>query len=508
MNESEAQGTGDGALHGKGRRGGVAEIRSHPRTFERGGDDDRRGGVAFALLASVQFVLILAMSVLNVVLPEIQREFGLDRAQLALLGASYGMSFSGLLLLGGRLSGRYGNRRVLLAGTFVFGASSALAAVSTGLWTLLAARFVQGAGAALAVPAAMALVSVVHPGPARYARAMAVWGGLTASGGTAGMLLSGLVASGNCWRWAFALPVAVAAVTLAATPRLVPEGPAPRPGDLDALGAVLVTAGIALLGYGLVEAPERGWTSPVALGALTGGAVLLAAFAVTEARVAQPLLPLSFPASPRRATALLAVFLGAAGITTVFFMLALYFQQVRGYSPLQTSAAFVPFGLTLVVGGLCGGGLVQRFGSRAVLTAGLALAGLGLVALGRIGADTPYTGVLLAGLVLFPAGVAPVFAAATVAATADVPREQAALAGAVVSTALEAGPAVGLAVLVTLAAGHTAGLEHTGTGTASAQTAGYGFAFTVASVAFAAAAACAAFVLRPHPQPHPPRTGG
>lgn len=471
-------------------------------TLEAAGD--RRRGVAFALLASVQFVLILAMSVLNVVLPDIQSEFGLDRAELALLSASYGMSFSGLLLLGGRLSDLYGNRRVFLLGTAVFGASSALAGLSTGLWMLLAARFLQGAGAALAVPAAMALVSVVHPEPARYARAMAVWGGLAASGGTAGMLLSGVVASWNSWRWAFVVPVAVAAVTLATASRLVPEGAARRGGRLDVLGAALVTTGIALLSYGLVEAPERGWTSPVALGTLAGGGALLLGFAVTEARVPQPLLPLSFLASPRRATALLTVFLGAAGITTIFFMLALYFQEVRGYSALETSAAFLPFGLTLVVGGLVVGRLVQRFGPRVVLVTGLAVAGLGLAALGLIGTDTPYVGAVLAGLVLFPAGAVLVFAGSTVTATTDVPQEQAGLAGAVVNTALEAGPAIGLAVLVTLAAGRTTDLVHQGRSTASALTSGYGFAFTIAAMAFAAAAVCALVLLRPRPS----RDGG
>ncbi|KPI04840.1 major facilitator superfamily MFS_1 [Actinobacteria bacterium OK074] len=475
----------------------AAAERTRPADAAEKAVRDRRSGRAFALLASVQFVLILAMSVLNVVLPDIQGEFGLNRAELALLSASYGMSFSGLLLLGGRLSDLYGNRRVFLLGTLVFGVSSALAGLSTGVWMLLAARFVQGAGAALAVPAAMALVRAVRPEPARYARAMAVWGGLAASGGTAGMILSGVVASSGSWRWAFAVPVAVAAGTLAVAPRLIPEDAAPRGGRLDVLGAALVTIGIALLSYGLVEAPERGWTSPVALGTLTGGGVLLLAFVVTEARVAQPLLPLSFPASPRRAMALLAVFLGAAGITTIFFMLALYFQEVRGYSALETSAAFLPFGLTLVVSGLSVGRLVQRFGPRVVLVTGLTLSGLGLAALGMIGTDSPYVGAVLAGLVLFPAGAALVFAGSTVTATTDVPQDQAGLAGAVVNTALEAGPAIGLAVLVTLAAGHTTDLEHTGTGTASALTSGYGFAFTIAAVAFAAAAVSALFLLRP-----------
>ncbi|MEZ7004004.1 MFS transporter [Streptomyces sp. AD55] len=477
----------------------VANQRTTPSGTTAGAAAGRHRGAAFALLASVQFVLILAMSMLNVVLPQIQEEFGTSRGELVLLGASYGMSFSGLLLLGGRLSDLYGSRRVFLLGTLVFGLSSALAAFSPGLWTLLAARFAQGAGAALAVPAAMALVSAVHPEPARHARAMAVWGGLAASGGTAGMLLSGVVASADSWRWAFAAPVAVAAVVLAVAPRLLPQGAAPRGGRLDVLGAALVTAGIGLLGYGLVEAPEHGWTSPVALGPLVGGAVLLLGFVVTEARVEQPLLPLSFPASPRRATALLAVFLGAAGITTIFFLLALYLQQVRGYTPLQTSAAFLPFGLTLVLSGLGVGRMVQRFGPRVVLVTGLTLAGLGMAALGRAGTDSPYAGALLAGLVLFPAGAALVFAGSTVTATTDVPPEQAGLAGAVVNTALEAGPAIGLAVLVTLATARTDALERAGTAAATAQSSGYGFAFTVGAVAFGVAALGTLVLLRPRP---------
>ncbi|GAA3748991.1 MFS transporter [Streptomyces tremellae] len=475
----------------------AAAKRTTPPTNDEASGGRGRRSAAFTLLASVQFVLILAMSVLNVVLPDIQREFGLDRAELALLSASYGMSFSGLLLLGGRLSDLYGNRRVFLLGTLVFGASSALAGISTGMWMLLAARFVQGAGAALAVPAAMALVRLVHPDSARYSRAMAVWGGLAASGGTAGMILSGVVASSNSWRWAFAVPVAVALVALAAAPQLIPRDAAGRGGRLDVLGAVLVTTGVALLSYGLAEAPERGWSSPVTLVALAAGCALLVGFAAAERRVARPLLPLSFLASPRRAVALLAVFLGAAGITTIFFVFALYFQEVRGYTALETSAAFLPFGLALVIGGLCVGRLVQRFGPRVVLVTGLVLAGLGLAALSRIGTHTPYAGVILAGLLLFPAGAALVFAGSTVTATTDVPQGQAGLAGAVVNTALEAGPALGLVVLVTLATGHATALEHAGRNAAAAQTSGYGFAFAVAAAAFAAAAVCTALLLRP-----------
>ncbi|MEZ0093274.1 MFS transporter [Streptacidiphilus sp. EB129] len=463
------------------------------------GDRSARRTLAFTLLASVQFTVILAMSVLNVVLPEIQHELGLDRAQLALVNAAYGVSFSGLLLLGGRLADLYGARRAFVAGTGLFGVASVLAGLAPDAWTLLAARFGQGAGAALAVPAAVALVGVLYPEPARQTRVMALWGGLAAFGGTAGMLLSGAVADTDSWRWAFAVPVLVAALAAGSARRLLPAGGGGgrTRGQLDVPGALLVTAGISLLGYGLLQVPDRGWTAGVSLGPLCAGVVLLALFVAVERRAALPILPLSFLATPRRAVALLAVFLGSAGITSVFFMLALYFQQARGYSAPATSAAFLPFGLALVTAGLLVGRLVQRFGPRPVTVGGLALSGLGLALLSGIGQGTPYLGPVLAGLLLFAVGVVPVFAGATVSTMADVPAGQTGTAGAVANTALEMGPALGLTVLVTLAAAHTDALTRSGAATAAAATSGYGFAFGCAAAAFGAAALGAALLLRP-----------
>jgi MFS family permease len=449
---------------------------------------------AFAVLASVQVVLILGMTVMNVLLPEIQAEFQLGQAELVLLNAAYGMSFSGLLLLGGRLSDLYGARRVFVAGTALFALSSVTAGLAPGAEVLLTARFLQGVGAALAVPAAMALVSLLYPEPARHARAMAVWGGLAASGGMAGMLLSGVVATIASWRWAFVLPVLVCALAVALAPRLLPVGDTTVRERLDVLGAVLVTAGITVLGYGLVEAPERGWTSPLVLGMLGGGVVLLVVFVQVERRVAVPLLPLSFLASPRRLIALVAVFLGSAGTTTIFFMLSLYFQQMLDYAPLEVSAAFIPYGLGLVVTGVAVGRLVLRFGARATTVAGLVVCAAGLGTLSTIGAHTPYVGAVLAGLVLFPLGVGLVFAGATVIATSDVPAGQAGLSGAVTTSALEMGPAIGMTVLVTLSAARADRLVAGGTGTDAAVTAGYGFALAAAAVVFLVAAASAVLI--------------
>ncbi|MFC5719638.1 MFS transporter [Streptomyces gamaensis] len=452
-------------------------------------------GRGFALLGAVQVVLILAITMLSPALPAIQHDLALSGARLTLVSAAYGLSFSGLLLLGGRLSDLWGRRRALLAGIAVFGAASAAAGLAPGFPALLGGRFLQGVGAALAAPAAMSLLRGLYPDPARHARALAVWGGLAGFGATAGMLLSGTVSTWVSWRWSFAVPVVVSAVALAGARAVLPAGPARVRVRLDVPGAVLVTAGLTVLSYGLVEAGERSWGEGVVWVPLLAGAVLLAAFVAVERKVSDPLMPLSFLVPRRRAVALWAVFIGSAGMSTIFFLLSLYFQQVRGASPLLTSAAFLPFSIAQLATGTVAGRLIGRFGGRAVTSGGLLLAACGLLLIGQLGAHTPYAGLLLLGLVVFPVGIACVFSGSTVVALDAVEEHRAGLAGGVVNTAMEVGPTVGLAVLVSLATSHTAGLRAGGSGTAEATSAGYAFALMIAAAAFAVSAALAAIVL-------------
>ncbi|MFF4216737.1 MFS transporter [Streptomyces nondiastaticus] len=454
-----------------------------------------RTGRGFALLGAVQVVLILAITMLSPALPAIQSDLGLSGAQLTLVSAAYGLSFSGLLMLGGRLADLLGRRRALVAGAAVFGLASAAAGLGPGFAFLLGGRFVQGVGAALAAPAAMSLVRSLYPDDARHARALAVWGGLAGFGATAGMLLSGTVSTWVSWRWAFVVPVVVSLAAVVAA-RLLPAGPAPVRVKLDVPGAVLVTAGLTVMSYGLVQAGERPWGAGVVWGPVVAGVLLLAAFAVVELKVADPLVPLGFLARRHRATALWAVFIGSAGMSTIFFLLSLYFQEVRDASPLLTSAAFLPFSAAQVVTGMLAGRLIGRFGGRAVMVGGLVVAAGGLVLIGQLGASSPYAGAMLAGLIVFPVGIACVFSGSTVVALEDVEDSRAGLAGGVVNTAMEVGPTVGLAILVSLATAHASGLRDGGEGVASATSGGYAFALLLAAAAFAASAVGSAVALR------------
>ncbi|MFJ2090709.1 MFS transporter [Streptomyces sp. NPDC087901] len=413
---------------------------------------DVRHRYAFAVLGSIQITLIFTLSAIAVPLPRIGREFGLQRPDLILLSAAYGLTFAGLLLLGGRLADRYGGRRTLTAGLALFAAASAVAPFSPGIGTLIAARFAQGAGAAVVAPAAMAVLRATFLSPAAYRRAIATWGGLSVLGATAGNLLSGVILSLLSWRWTFAPPLAVAVAALFLTSRSLPPTAPDRGRALDLTGALLATAGIVLTSYGLVVTDTRPWSSAGVFVPLLGGTALLVAFLCAERRVRDPLLPIAFLLDQRRALALAAIALSACGTAMTFVVLSLHLQQARDWSPLQTSAAFVPFAVALIASGRAAGPLIIRYGAKAVTTAGLGTgaAGLALLALTGLDAHIPYVYGLLPGLVLLPAGAAASFGGAAVLTAEGVPQQRTGLAGSVLNSAMELGPTVLFAVLLTL----------------------------------------------------------
>ncbi|MDH6711251.1 putative MFS family arabinose efflux permease [Kitasatospora sp. MAA19] len=443
---------------------------------------DRPG---FALLGGVQATLIFTIMVLSVPLPLVAREFGLGPSGVLLLSAAYGLSFSALLLLGGRLTDRHGGRRMLRVGLVLLAAASIACALAPGYPVLLASRFAQGVGAALAAPAAVAVVRALYPEPARYRRAMATWGGLSVLGATAGNLLSGAVAAWVSWRWLFAAPVLVALIGLARSGSLPPAEPAGhrRPG-LDLPGAALATAGVCAASYGLVASTEHGWRGPEVVAPLAAGLFLLLAFAAAERRTADPLLPPGFLADRHRATALAAVMATAAGTALTSLLLALYLQQVRGWGVLATSAAFLPYAGALLAAGRLAGPLAARYGPVAVTAGGLAVAGAGLGLLARLAPGSGYVGGLLPGLLLLPAGAAAAFAGAAVLATGGVPPERTGLAAGVLNTAMELGPTTGVAALMALAA------------TRPTVVGGYAAAFAAAAVGLALTALAVATLAR------------
>ncbi|HEY7145596.1 MAG TPA: MFS transporter [Streptosporangiaceae bacterium] len=421
----------------------------------------------------MQVTLIAAITVITVALPAIGRDLHLDESGLVLVSSAYGISFGGLLLPGGRLAGRLGHRRAFAAGMAVFGIAAALAGLAPWASLLVIARLAEGAGAALAAPAAVALLGALYPDPGRRGRALAVWGVLSSTGAIAGTVVSGVLITWVSWRWVLAAPLLVAAAAVAAAPRVLPSGRPQAGPAIDWPGAVLVTAGLAALIYGL---QRSAWA------ALAGG-VLLVLFALAERRSASPLVPLPFLA--RRAAPLAAILACAAAMAASFFLLSLYLQQARGLSAMQTAAIFLLPLPAAVTAGPLAGRLISRLGITPVLTAGLVLAAGGMVLLSFL--SVPY-----AGLLVFPAGAGLAFSAAMVAAIGDAGPRQAGLAGALANTAMETGPPLGLATAAWAAAEYS-----------PLQAAGYPFALRMAAIVLFALALITAAAARIRPQDAP-----
>ncbi|MFJ4901782.1 MFS transporter [Streptomyces sp. NPDC088727] len=453
-----------------------------------------RTSLAFAVLAVVQATLIFTISLISVPLPDIGREFGLGPADLVLVNAAYGLPFSGLLLFGGRLADRYDGRRMFMTGLVVFALASAAAAFVPGFGALVAVRFTQGIGAAMAAPAALAVLRALHPAPAAFGRAMATWGGVSVLGAALGIVASGAITTWVSWRWMFAVPVVVAVLALAVARRLLPSGPAgasrPRPG-LDPAGAVLATLGISVGSYGLIVSGDHPWTSATVLVPFAAGVVLLSAFLAVERRVRQPLLPPGFVRRPSRVLGLTGILLASAGTGVVTFLVSLYLQQQHHWSTMATAGAFLPFTVVLIATGRAAGALVGRFGAVRVTTAGLFVGAAGLALLAGIDHDTTFALGLLPGLVLLPAGTSLIFSGTAVLSTADIPPHQAGLAGGAMNTAMELGPTVGLAALMSVA------------GTRTDTVTGYAWAFSAAAAVYLAAA-LAALVLNRRTSPAAP----
>lgn len=436
--------------------------------------------LAFTVLAVVQATLIFTIALITVPLPQIAAQFSLGSTELLLLQVAYGLPFSGLLLFGGRLADRFGGPRMLRLGLLLFAAASLGAALAPGYEVLTVMRFTQGVAGAMVAPAAIAALRSLFPRADEFGRAMATWGGVSVLGAIAGFVASGVVTNWLSWRWMFAVPLAVAAFGLAALPRLLPETTAGGPGGLaprlDLGGAVFATLGISSASYGLTASNDHAWSATSVWLPLAIGVALLTCFVMVERRVHDPLLPLGFLAQPCRVVGLVGMLVAAAGSLLLEYVLSLYLQQVHGWSGLGVAAGFLPFAAVLLAANTAGARLVGRFGAAGTMTGGLLMSAGGMGLLAAIGRDTDYLAGILPGSVLLGVGLSLVFSGAAVLSTANVPQRQAGLAGGVMTTAMELGPTVGFALLMTVAV------------TQADVVRGYAWAFGAAALLYAAVA--------------------
>ncbi|MFJ8011303.1 MFS transporter [Streptomyces sp. NPDC096339] len=474
-----------------------------------------RPGAALAALAAAQFTVMLATSIVNVALPQIRSGAGLSDGGTTWVVNAYGLAFGALLLAGGRLADLLGRRRVLIAGLALFAAASTAAGLAASSGVLITARAVQGLGAAAIAPASLALAMELFPsGPGR-GRALGVWGAVSGAGGAAGVLLGGAVTQAWGWPWIFHSVALGSVPVLAAAVLLVPVGPgiwsAERPtgrsggqsggrsgglsGRFDLLGTATVTLALTCLVWGLTTVRGAGWTDARVAGALGAAAVLLAAFAVIEARSPDALVPPRLLRAGRVAPGnLLMALLGSVWIA-LFFFLPLYQQQVLGSGPLATGAGQLPFAAANMLGAGLAPALSRRAGARAAVTAALLTEAAGLLWLSRLSADGSYAADVLGPSVLVGLGLGAAFVQITAFAVEGVRPQDAGLAGGLVNTTRQVGGAIGLAALTTLAGSVTARASHS-VPAAEALTTGYRTAFAVSAAVLAATAVLALLLTR------------
>jgi EmrB/QacA subfamily drug resistance transporter len=439
-----------------------------------------RRWAALAVLALVQFTIVIDATVVNVALPTVGAEFGLTADGLAWVLNGYLVTAGGLLLLGGRLADVLGRRRMFLAGAAVFAVASAACAVAPSGEVLIAARFLQGAGEALASPAALSIIALLFPDARDRGTALGMWGALAGLGSVVGVLLSGVLTDLAGWRWLFVINLPPAAVALLLVPRLVardrPVARARR--ALDLPGAVLVTVGATAVVGGFVSAAEHGWSSLRVLGPLVLGAAALAAFVAVEARSADPLVPLRFFRDRTRVSANVASVFLIGVMAAMFLLLTLYMQLVLGWSALQTGLAYLPFCVVFVAGIGAAVPLMARFGTRATLWLAYGISAAGTLLLTRLPVDGEYATALLPALLVLAVGLGMAFPGLQTAALQGVTEADAGL-GSGVQTAVQAlANALGIAVFLAVAL-HTGGGVG---GTPDALTAGFRAAFGVATV--------------------------
>ncbi|SHG62485.1 drug resistance transporter, EmrB/QacA subfamily [Jatrophihabitans endophyticus] len=403
-------------------------------------------GAVLATTCLALATVVAATASLNVALPSIAAETRASQTQLSWIVDAYALTFAALLLAGGAIGDRAGRRRVLVAGLLVFGTGSAVAMTVDSAPALIALRAVLGLGAALVMPATLATVTTIFPA-AQRAKAVGTWAGVAGASAVVGLLASGLVLEHWSWRGVFGVNVALAAIALVATLRVVPESADPDAPRVDVLGALVSAAGLAALVYSIIEAPTAGWWTARTLGGLAAGAVLLALFAVWETRTATPLLDVRLFGVPAFGAGVLSLTLQFAAFFGFVFLVLQYLQLVLGNSPLVAAASLVPMALGMMPSArLVAPRLADRFGTAHASAAGLVLAAAALGLLSRLDERSPYW-LLLGGLVALGAGMGLAMTPATAAVTDALPADKQGVGSAMNDVARELGGALGIAVL-------------------------------------------------------------
>src|SRR3954454_8768135 len=345
--------------------------------------------LVLGIILATYLMIVLDVSVIITALPRIHTALDFSVADLSWVQNAYALTFGGLLLLGARAGDLLGRRRVFVAGVAVFTLASLTAGLAQSAGWLLAARAVQGVGAAIAAPSTLALLTTSFREGAERTRALAFYSAVAGGGGSAGLVLGGMLTDWVSWRWGMFINVPLGLALIALAPRHLPET-ARHQGRFDLAGAATSTLGMTSLVYGFVRAASDGWGDRVTVASFGAGAILLAAFVLNERRAHQPITPLRLFASRERSGAYVARILVVGGMFSMFFFLTQFLQGVLGFNPLQAGVAFLPMTAVMFAMVRLIPRIAHRVGNMALLIGGLVVALTGMVWLSRLSQDTAF----------------------------------------------------------------------------------------------------------------------
>jgi EmrB/QacA subfamily drug resistance transporter len=453
---------------------------------------------ALYVLCVGMLMIVLDATIVNVALPSIQDDLGFSQSDLAWVVNAYLIAFGGLLLLAGRIGDLIGQRRIFMVGLTIFTAASLLCAVAQSQELLIGARFVQGVGGALTSAVILGMIVTMFPEPGEQAKAIGVYTFVAVAGGSIGLIVGGVLTEVINWHWIFFVNLPIGVATGVAALRLVPsrEGVGLRQGA-DIPGAALLTAGLMLGVYTILEVEQQGWGSAQTLG-LGGVAIaLLAAFLARQATARNPLMPLRLFRSRNVTGANVVQALLVVGMFGSFFLGALYMQRILGYDPLQVGLAYLP--ATLVMGTMSfrfSARLNMRYGPKATLIPSMVAIGAGLLLFARTPVEATYVVDLLPPMVLMGLGAGLGFPSLMTLAMSGATPEDSGLASGLVNTSVQVGGAIGLAVLATLSTDRTESLLDEGESLANALNSGYHLAYLVGTALIGVAIVIALRVFR------------
>ncbi len=405
-------------------------------------------GLALAVLAAAQFMVILDATIVNVALPAIQKALGFTNAsQLQWVVTAYALVFGGFLLLGGRLADLFGRRRIFMAGVALFASASLIGGFSQSPAMLVTFRALQGLGGALLAPSALSLVLTIFKEGQERNRALGLWSMVAGGGGAVGLLLGGLLTQYVDWRWIFFINVPIAIVVLILSLRFVPKSLPTARTSMDIAGAVTVTGSLMSLVYALAQVPTKGWGNDVTLGAFGLSAVLMILFIVNELLRKQPLIKLSIFKRRNVSGGTTIQLLMPAAIFGMFFYLSIYLQQILRYSPTMTGVADVPFTLILIVVAGVLSRFIGKINPKPILVIAPLVVAAGLAYFARLPVHASYWTDIFPGVALMAAGMAAVFVTTTIVTTTGTSQEESGLVSGLLNTGQQIGGAIGLAVL-------------------------------------------------------------